>query len=273
MLAVISAASSRGMPSSTTLNAPAASTALASARRRSRPPAWLPLCRPCTRWPPIRWKDCGVRPMWAITGMSTRVMASIVSAIVTPPSSLTAAAPPSFTSRTLLSIAWGTLTWYEPNGRSPTSERAGGPPAGQPGVVHHLVEGHGQRVRHALDDHAHRVADEDDVDPGLVGQRRERRVVRGDHDDLVLDRPAVRLAPGEAGDRDLLHVHRTSLLTSDDAHVTDGDAATGKDEGYSSRYDGRSGKARAASTPRTMALVTTSAVAGASPLSADGALA
>jgi hypothetical protein len=58
--------------------------------------------------------------MWAITGMSTRVMASIVSAIVTPPSSLTAAAPPSFTSRTLLSIAWGTLTWYEPKGRSPT---------------------------------------------------------------------------------------------------------------------------------------------------------
>ena len=62
-----------------------------------------------------------MRPMWAITGMSTRVMASIVSAIVTPPSSLTAAAPPSFTSRTLLSIAWGTLTWYEPKGRSPTS--------------------------------------------------------------------------------------------------------------------------------------------------------
>ena len=52
---------------------------------------------------------------------------------------------------------------------------------------------------HALDDHAERVADEDDVDAGLVGQRRERRVVRGDHDDLVLDRPACALRPARPG--------------------------------------------------------------------------
>ena len=242
MLAVISAASSRGMPSSTTLNAPAASTALASARRRSRPPAWLPLCRPCTRWPPIRWKDCGVRPMWAITGMSTRVMASIVSAIVTPPSSLTAAAPPSFTSRTLLSIACGTLTWYEPKGRSPTSSARVAPRLASRVWYTASSRVTGSVFGHALDDHAHRVADEDDVDPGLVGQRRERRVVRGDHDDLVLDHPAVRLAPGEAGDRDLLHVHRTSLLTSDDAHVTDGGAARGTRRGTARGTTGGPGR-------------------------------
>jgi hypothetical protein len=49
--------------------------------------------------------------MWAMTGISTRVKASIVSAMGTPPSSLTAAAPPSLMSRMLLSTAWGTLTW------------------------------------------------------------------------------------------------------------------------------------------------------------------
>ena len=59
----------------------------------------------------MRWTDCGVRPMWAITGMSTLVMASMVSAIGTPPSSLTAAASPSLMRRMLLSTACCGLTW------------------------------------------------------------------------------------------------------------------------------------------------------------------
>ncbi len=46
-----------------------------------------------------------------MTGMSTRVMASIVSAMGTPPSSFTAAAPPSLTRRMLLSTPCRGLTW------------------------------------------------------------------------------------------------------------------------------------------------------------------
>ena len=66
--------------------------------------------RPCTLWPPMRWKLCGVRPMWPITGMSTRVIAWMVSAITTPPSSFTHSAP-SFISRMELSTACCGLTW------------------------------------------------------------------------------------------------------------------------------------------------------------------
>ena len=48
----------------------------------------------------MRWKLCGVSPMWAMTGMSTRVTAAMVSAMGTPPSSFTIDTPPSLTMRT-----------------------------------------------------------------------------------------------------------------------------------------------------------------------------
>ena len=64
---------------------------------------------------------------------------------------------------------------------------------------HDLVE----RDRHgrlaAVHDHARRVADEDQVDAGLVGEPAARRVVGGDHDDLL----AAALHLGELRQRQL----------------------------------------------------------------------
>ena len=51
------------------------------------------------------------------------------------------------------------------------------------GVMEHLVEGDGEGVFVAEDDHAERVADEDHVDAGLVDQARGGIVVRGEGGD------------------------------------------------------------------------------------------
>ena len=53
------------------------------------------------------------------------------------------------------------------------------------GVVDHLVERHGKGVVVAEDDHAERVADEQDVYASLVGQARSRVVVGGETDDFL----------------------------------------------------------------------------------------
>ena len=52
-------------------------------------------------------------------------------------------------------------------------------------VIRDLVERDRQRRVVALHDHAERVADEQDVGAGLVEQPRERRVVGGEHGDLL----------------------------------------------------------------------------------------
>ena len=60
----------------------------------------------------------------------------------------------------------------------------------------HLVHRHGDgRALVAEDDHCGRVADEDDLDARVLGEPRSRRVVRGDHDDLL----AALLHGGELG--------------------------------------------------------------------------
>jgi hypothetical protein len=51
------------------------------------------------------------------------------------------------------------------------------------GVVEHLVEGDGEGVFVAEDDHAERVADQDHVDAGLVDQARGGIVVCGERGD------------------------------------------------------------------------------------------
>jgi hypothetical protein len=84
--------SSVGTDSSTTANAPACSSARASAS--SSFPASP---RPCTRrTPPSTLTLCGVRPRCAMTGMPARVRASTWGSARRPPSSFTACAPPSF---------------------------------------------------------------------------------------------------------------------------------------------------------------------------------
>ncbi len=95
-----------GTASSTTAKAPASSTALASAKillADSRSFPW-------TRKPPRAEAVCGVSPIWPITGIPARTMASMVPANSTPPSSFTASARPSFMRRTALWTASLTLT-------------------------------------------------------------------------------------------------------------------------------------------------------------------
>ena len=94
--AVISAATSRGMPSRTRTPAPASARAWASAlswRTVSAVRAW-------TRYPPMRWRLCGVRPRWPMTGISASVSARTSS--TRGPSILTASAPASLTKRMAL---------------------------------------------------------------------------------------------------------------------------------------------------------------------------
>ena len=67
-LPVIWVANSAGTISITTENAPASATAIASATVCSAPSP-----RPCTRKPPRVLTLCGVKPMWAITGMPAAV--------------------------------------------------------------------------------------------------------------------------------------------------------------------------------------------------------
>ena len=88
---VIAAASCSGTSSSTTANAPASWTASASASSDAACVAVLPW----TRTLPIALIACGVRPMWPMTGMPALTRASIVRALRTPPSTLTAWAPAS----------------------------------------------------------------------------------------------------------------------------------------------------------------------------------
>ena len=74
-----------GTHSSTMEKTPAASSAFASATSFAAP-SGVP---PCILKPPKLEADCGVRPMWPMTGMPTSTMRRMVSAMAAPPSSLT----------------------------------------------------------------------------------------------------------------------------------------------------------------------------------------
>ena len=51
--------------------------------------------------------------------------------------------------------------------------------------MQHLIDGHAQRVGIAENDHAERVADEDDVGAGGIGDLRRGEIVRGEHADAL----------------------------------------------------------------------------------------
>ena len=88
---VIAAASCSGTSSSTIENAPASWTASASARSCR---AWSRFL-PWTRTLPQRVDRLGRQPMWPMTGIPAFTSASIIRALRTPPSSLTAWTPAS----------------------------------------------------------------------------------------------------------------------------------------------------------------------------------
>jgi hypothetical protein len=70
----------------------------------------------------------------------------------------------------------------------------------------HLVHGRGDGAVVTEHDHRGGVADEDEIDARVLGEPRPRRVVRGDHDDLL----AVALHRGELRQRQLSSFHPSS---------------------------------------------------------------
>ena len=212
------------MPSSTTANAPACSTAIRILEQPLTTAGVVTAAAALDRWPPMRCTLCGVSPMWAITGMSTRVIAAIVSATVTPPSSFTH-------SRTGLDQPDRALQrllrtdLVAPERQVADDQRLGLGPCHHPHVVRHLVELDGDRAAQALDHHAERVADEERVHACGVQESREHGVVRGHH----RDRAALPLPSGEVRDADLLAAGRSGrgadagvAHAAQPSHATDG---------------------------------------------------
>ena len=70
-------------------------------------------------------------------------------------------------------------------------ERTRGAARDGPAVMEHVVERHGERVLVTEHDHADRIADEQRVNAPLVEQTRHRRVVSGQHGDLLAARLLV----------------------------------------------------------------------------------
>ena len=92
------------------------------ARARSSPPPRAPSAsssscracsavRPCALKPPSIVADCGVSPMWPITGMPAPTIARARESIGPAPSSFTASAPASLTKRIAFSTAVSSETW------------------------------------------------------------------------------------------------------------------------------------------------------------------
>src|SRR5205823_6920596 len=67
----------------------------------------------------------------------------------------------------------------------------------QPRMVQHVLHSDRKRVLLALDDDTQGISHQQHIDPGLLDNAREERVVRRDHDDL----PAFGLALSELRDR------------------------------------------------------------------------
>ena len=67
-------------------------------------------------------------------------------------------------------------------------------PRDKPGVVHHLLHGHGHRVPFPLNHHSQGIANENGFDARLFNDTGEQRVVRGhDHQWLVFLFPSLKL--------------------------------------------------------------------------------
>ena len=189
------AATGAGTASSTIEKQPAASSASASSYSCT---AFAAL-RPCALKPPSIVAVCGVRPMWPITGMPADVSARTRESIGPAPSSLTASAAASLTKRIAVSSACCVAHLVRAERQVGDHERPAGAAVDGAREDDHLVDrrGHGRVV--AEHDHRGRVADEDQVDAGVVGDPPGRRVVRGHHHDAV----AAALHLADLGQRQL----------------------------------------------------------------------
>ena len=95
------AANFSGIPSKTSINAPAFSTACAASISSFAASSLFP----CTLNPPNILDDCGVSPMWAHTGICAFTIASICGHTFFPPSNFTAVQPVSFMIRPAFATA------------------------------------------------------------------------------------------------------------------------------------------------------------------------
>ena len=117
-------------------------------------------------------------PRCPITGIPISTMRRTAVATRSPPSSLTASAPPSWIRRPAFSTACSTLAWYDMNGMSATTSAAGLARDHRARVVEHVLHRHRQRAVVAEHHGAEAVADQQDLDARLVGEARGREVVR-----------------------------------------------------------------------------------------------
>ena len=137
---------------------------------------------PWTRILPTVLIDCGVRPMWPMTGMPARTSVSMTRAVRTPPSTLTAWAPASRRKIPAFSSASSGVA-YDRNGMSADDQRPRRAADDGLGVVDHLGHRHAHGRLVAEDDLPERVADEEHRDAGLVEDPGGRVVVGGQHRD------------------------------------------------------------------------------------------
>ncbi len=132
--------------------------------------------------------DWGVSPTWPMTGISASTMASTsFSRFFDAPSILTAAAPPSLRKREALRMVSSGAQMEREIRHVPDDHGPLHGPRHGPGVVDHLVHGHGHGVLVAQDDHAQGIADQDEIDAGLVQDLRRRVIVGRQADDLRPD--------------------------------------------------------------------------------------
>ena len=181
------------MPSRTTENAPAASSALASCSSRSPSSP-----RPWTRNPPKACTDCGVRPEVAHHRDARRDQ---VLDVVRDP--LAALELDRVRARFLHEPDGGVqrlgrrrLVGAE--GQVRDHHRPAGSADDGGGERDQVIDGHRDRGVVAEDHVARRVADQQHRDPGLVEDPRGERVVGGEHRPLL----AARLSGGDVPDRD-----------------------------------------------------------------------
>ena len=155
--------------------------------------------RPWALKPPSIVADCGVSPMWPMTGIPAATIARTRESITPAPSSFTASAPASFTNRIALRTASSSETWNEPNGMSAMTSGLDAPRVTArvrisiSSIVAGTVESWPSTVIAAESPTSTRS------DAGLVGEAPAGRVVRRDHD----DRLPPRLHLGELGEGEL----------------------------------------------------------------------
>ena len=184
---------SDGMHSSSTRSAPAASSVSASSSMRC---AAVP-SRPCTRKPPVLCTDCGLSPRCAQTAMSWRRQELDDLGLAFAALELDHARPALLhQAHRIRQRELARRIAHE--GQIGDQKRPMQSACHRGAVVDHVIHGHRHGRVMSLDDHAEGVADQRDVDPGLIQPHRKAGVINGQAGDLL----AALLHLSERAERD-----------------------------------------------------------------------